>query len=367
MKLCYLIWDFTTGGAQIGLLNLLRNGLATQSEVVVVGVAPSLKGITAYIPSGVRVVEIPRRSTFVAFIQFCACAFIYSKSSDVLLTSLFPSAIAGRLIKLLKPRILLVSLEHSPRIKNKYRHWMLSKTSRLVDLSLSDCRSTLEYSKSIYSDSGTILDEIQLVALQPQAKIESVLDELITLTIISVGRMVKGKNFDYLLHESKLLKDKNIEFTLMLVGEGPERKKLEDLAIKLGIDKQVLFLGHREDVDFLLRQADIYVQCSLWEGQCFAVIEAMAAALPVITTNVGGLTDYTVDGANCLHINSSNKGELANAVLKLVETPKLAKKISENALRTVSTRFSDDSQQRNLENILENIQGLLMEKRQKCH
>jgi glycosyltransferase involved in cell wall biosynthesis len=329
----------------------------------VVGVAPLAEGIIERIPPEVRVIEIKRRSTLFSFFQLFIYGFIFSRNTDVLITSLYPAAIAGRLLRILKPNIILVSLEHNTKIKNIFRRWLLSKTSVLVDLSFSDCRTTLDFSKSIYLNSKTILDEIQLVAQQPVDKKMEVSREGKTLNLVSVGRMVEQKNYSHLLHELKLLKNKNIDFQLTLIGDGPERNELEEMSSLLGIDDQVLFFGHRDDVDQLLAQADIYIQSSLWEGQCFTVVEAMAAALPVITTNVGGLSDYTVDGFNCLHFKASNEGELANAVVRIANDPLLAQKLSTNALETVRTSFSHESQQKSVEKMLGTIQRLKNGKR----
>lgn len=360
MKICYLLWDFTLGGAQIGLLNLLQNGLASQAKVVVVGVSPIGGGIVGRIPSDVRVIEIPRRSALVTFIQFCMYGYFFSRRSRVLMTSLYPATIAGRLIKILNPRIILVSLEHGTRVKNKLRRLLLSKTSALVALSMSDCRATLEFSKSIYAkQSKTRMDEIQLVALQPVDKKVLFAKGGNTLHLISVGRMVREKNYSYLLHELKILKNKNFDFTLSLIGDGPERRNLEELSSLLGIEDNIQFLGHRDNVDRYLSKADIYVQTSLTEGQCFTVAEAMAAGLPVVTTNVGGLGDYTVDGINCLHVNASREGAIVDAIVMIANDSSLAERVSLNSLETVRDKFSRESQKKSVEKMLGAIQRII--------
>ena len=82
---------------------------------------------------------------------------------------------------------------------------------------------------------------------------------------------------------------------LVLVGDGPLRPAAEALAQSLNIAQRVHFIGRRSDVPALLKMADVYVQCSTWEGFGIAAVEAMAAGLPVIATDVPGLAEVIGD------------------------------------------------------------------------
>jgi glycosyltransferase involved in cell wall biosynthesis len=109
-------------------------------------------------------------------------------------------------------------------------------------------------------------------------------DELVVGT---VARFDPVKDLQTLLHAVAAL-SKIRSVTAVLVGDGPERPGLETLVDTLGIRERVRFLGHREDARRWLAGFDGYVNCSISEGVSLTILEAMAAALPVIATNVGG-------------------------------------------------------------------------------
>ena len=103
--------------------------------------------------------------------------------------------------------------------------------------------------------------------------------------LIFVGRLVKVKGTEYLLNAVARLKDKHA--TLLIVGDGPERKALEAQAEKLQLGKRVRFLGHRLNIPELMAAADIFVLPSVSEGLPVSMLEAMASGLPCVVTNIG--------------------------------------------------------------------------------
>lgn len=111
----------------------------------------------------------------------------------------------------------------------------------------------------------------------------------------SVGRLQPFKGYDDLVRAfadlSRRVSCQGTRFVLLLVGEGPERERLEQLASKLNVREMVRFLGWRADVDVVLRAMDIFAQPSLSEGTSIALLEAMAAGIPVVATAVGGTPD----------------------------------------------------------------------------
>ena len=115
--------------------------------------------------------------------------------------------------------------------------------------------------------------------------------------LISGGRLVKRKDFGTLLKALALLSD-NIE--LLLFGSGPEENHLRNLALSLGIETRVHFLGYiQEDRKFqYLSVSDIYILSSLHEGFGIVLQEAMQVGLPIIATNNGGQTDLVENGVN---------------------------------------------------------------------
>ncbi|MGB9885738.1 MAG: glycosyltransferase family 4 protein [Moorellales bacterium] len=109
------------------------------------------------------------------------------------------------------------------------------------------------------------------------------------VTLAFVGRLTKQKGLDLLLRALYYVAAElpKVGFRLLLVGDGPDRPVLEALARDLGLADKICFLGFRDDVPDILARSDIFVLPSRYEGMPYALLEAMAASLPVIATDVG--------------------------------------------------------------------------------
>ena len=101
---------------------------------------------------------------------------------------------------------------------------------------------------------------------------------------------------------------------LLLVGDGELRGDLEAQTRSLGLSEIVTFAGHRADIPEILATLDLFVLPSLWEGMLNAVLEAMAAGLPVVATAVGGTAEVVVDGVTGLLVTPRDPDALANAI-----------------------------------------------------
>ena len=107
--------------------------------------------------------------------------------------------------------------------------------------------------------------------------------------------------------------------TLVLAGDGPMRSELEALASQLGVRSRVGFLGARHDIPELIADADLYVQASLWEGFCLAVVEAMCGGLPCVVSRNSGLQEIV--GQAGLYFEPGDADELASLIRILSADP----------------------------------------------
>ena len=131
--------------------------------------------------------------------------------------------------------------------------------------------------------------------------------------IVSVGRLVPIKGLSYLIRAMVHVKDGS----LVIIGDGPERRKLELLSRHLELSDRVFFtgwIGERSTILKYLRQATVFVLPSLSEGRPRVLIEAMACGLPVIATNVGGVPEVVVDGVNGFLVPPRDEKALAKAI-----------------------------------------------------
>ncbi len=155
-----------------------------------------------------------------------------------------------------------------------------------------------------------------------------------------VGRLSAEKNVPCLLRAAKQLQETGQErITIWLIGDGPERAKLEAMAAEFGLDN-LHFLGARNDVDAILRHADGSVLCSFWEGLSNALLEAMAAGKPVIASDVGGSPEIVHHERNGLLFPSDDDQALADAIRRLAADPTLSKRLGQQGQTDIAERFS---------------------------
>ena len=159
------------------------------------------------------------------------------------------------------------------------------------------------------------------------------------VAIGSVGLLWRAKGQEHLLRALARLQD----VVVFLVGSGADEKPLRDLAVDLGITGRVRFLGWRDDVRQLLQAVDLYVQPSLTEGLPLAVVEAGAAGLPIVASDVGGIPEIITHGANGLLVPPGDPQALAQAIQKLIEDPRMARRLGDAASQAAFERFSAEA------------------------
>lgn len=127
---------------------------------------------------------------------------------------------------------------------------------------------------------------------------------------------------------------------LALVGDGATRAAAERLAGELGLQPHVWFAGERADVARVMQGLDCFALCSLGEGISNTILEAMATRLPVVATHVGGNAELIESGMTGLLVPPADPDALAEALLRYMNDPTLARRYAKAARRVVETRFS---------------------------
>jgi glycosyltransferase involved in cell wall biosynthesis len=159
--------------------------------------------------------------------------------------------------------------------------------------------------------------------------------------VVSVGRLNQQKDFATLLRAWQIVEQRHEHAHLTIAGEGPQRRRLEGLIGRLQLRRASL-AGFVRDVPALLRQADLYVQSSLWEGQPLAVIEAMATRLPIVVTDGDGLPETVENGRTGLVVPRRDPPRLAEAILQLLAHPQQAAACAAAGREEALRRFSVD-------------------------
>jgi glycosyltransferase involved in cell wall biosynthesis len=159
-------------------------------------------------------------------------------------------------------------------------------------------------------------------------------------TVGWIGRMTAVKRTDDVLRAFRALRERGVEATLCMVGDGPDRGEVERRAHELGIMRDTLFLGYQEDVAPFYAAFDAMVLASGNEGTPVSAIEALAAGRPVVATRVGGVPDVVRDGEDGFLVETGAVDDIAEALGRLAADPSLRRRLGETGRARVLPRYS---------------------------
>lgn len=141
--------------------------------------------------------------------------------------------------------------------------------------------------------------------------------------IVNVGRLFKQKNHKLLIEAFSIFNAKHPGYKLVIYGEGDERITLEKIIEDLGLQSCVKLLGNSNSIFEEIKDAELFVLSSNFEGMPNALIEAMCLGLPCISTKVSGAVDLIQDGVNGVLVDINNKNQLASAMAHLLTNSQL--------------------------------------------
>jgi GalNAc-alpha-(1->4)-GalNAc-alpha-(1->3)-diNAcBac-PP-undecaprenol alpha-1,4-N-acetyl-D-galactosaminyltransferase len=329
MKITLVIYAMGIGGAQ-RVMSIVANYWATHGwEVTLITLADRSRPSFYYLEPQIKLVQLgiigdsPNFLTILRTgwqrIQLLRSAIVASQP-DVVISFLN----TGNVMTLIATRNLNIPVivsEHSyPGFVDVSRCWqvLMKWTYRYADLVTLLTESALEFYpiesgyRSIVMPNPVITPAIDLdnKRLLP------------TPTLIAIGRLHPVKGFDLSIASFAKLRDKYPDWHLTILGEGPIRAELEDLCSQLDLTERVHFLGQVKNVNAYLRQADIFVLSSRFEGFPMALCEAMACGLPVIATDcLSGPREMITDGVNGILVAMEDVDALADGMDTLMSDP----------------------------------------------
>ena len=151
--------------------------------------------------------------------------------------------------------------------------------------------------------------------------------------VLSAGELMTRKNHEIMIEAIALANNPKIKY--VICGIGDRLEFLKGLAVKLGVGDKVSFIGLRYDIPELLRAADIFAHPSKREGLGIAPLEAMASGLPIVTSNIQGIKDYSVNGLTGFSHDPDDVEGFSSAICKLVDDAELRKKMGKHNKQAV--------------------------------
>jgi len=150
------------------------------------------------------------------------------------------------------------------------------------------------------------------------------------IILLTVGRLTRQKGFDVAVMALKILIEKGYNVYWLVLGEGPERNGLSNLAKKEGLSERFILAGAKENPYPYYKAADIYVHATRFEGKSIAIQEAQILGCPIIASDCSGNREQIINGENGLLCNF-NPRDIAQAIEELIQEPEKAKRFGKNA------------------------------------
>jgi glycosyltransferase involved in cell wall biosynthesis len=247
------------------------------------------------------------------------------------------------------------------RAYNWLDRWSLPKADHLITV----CRA---FALELASTSGVALEEISVRHNSVRPKPNVVLDEARSLKtrlgiangeriVLTVGRLSREKaQIDLLAAYNHLLSTKtDLSIRLIMVGDGPERARLESAAQAYGFKERVIFTGQMTDVQLFYAAADVFVLPSHSEGSPNVLLEAMAANLPIVATDVGGVAEIVENNESALLVPPNDPDALATAIVRVLTDNELRQRLTTNASMLVATNYTPENYVRSLTDIYREV------------
>jgi glycosyltransferase involved in cell wall biosynthesis len=303
----------------------------------------------------IPVLELGIQSKLNLFPLYCLLRQWQKEPPDIVHTHLYHAGVVGRVLAKFSSIQHVLVHQHGSEINRPSLRTIIDRVSSpLVSKYIVTCQAVkniLASRESIPLDNihiiynGVDLDTFHYVNRGAYQR-----DEAPTV-IGYIGRLAKEKNLPQLLAALDILKRKRIVFRVLIVGNGPERVFLENLAINLDLNHEIAWLGEQSNIMDWLQQMDIFVLPSSWEGISMALLEAMATGTPVVATEVGGTSEVVIPWETGILVPSGDINALSTALETCITNRGLRLQMGAAGRKRVEEFFSLEATTQQLFNI----------------
>lgn len=355
-RVLWLTKGLYPGGAEILMLELATHKAFAEYDIEVASVLTARHELVpAFIGAGVRVLDLGGKHTFdPTWVWHLIRIMSANRYNIVHAHSPLPASVARMVGRRLRPRPILVATEHNSR--NAYS--VLTRVINDYTAKHDDYRISVSAAaaESFPGESEVVYHgRMSRPPLASRASARTALglssDQSVIMT---VANMRPEKNLELLIAAFLQVRDRIRGASLVLVGDGQERARIEAYVRRLGLEESVQLLGRRTDVSELLPAADVFAMSSRVEGIPVAVMEALQAGLPVVSTAVGGIPEIVQHGLNGLLAPAGSPEGLADALGLVLRDEELRTRLASGARSSISN-FSVDSAATRISNIYRDL------------
>lgn len=348
MRVCSIITSFTSGGAEVLVTNLAERFAATGHDATVLALSDAAQ-VGNPVETETAMKEQLRAAGGSGLSLGLANRNAWMKGAQALrrvLRSARPDVIHSHtaralpLIALARPRVPVILTHHNSRLS--FPPLAFHLFNRIVDSYV-----------AISAECETILRQhtrrpVRVIwnAANPRFHSEAPRRAVApNPTILAVGTVSEQKDYPTLVRAARLLgarlAPQGTQPRIRIAGGGPMLEGLKALVQTVGAGDYVELLGARGDVDRLMREADLFVNCSRWEGFPIALIEAAMSGLPIVATRVAGNSEMVVPGVNGQLVPPGNAEALADVIAATIADDAAYARLSAGSLES-ARRFSID-------------------------
>ncbi len=335
-KIAHVTFDMQIGGAERVILNLVENTDIDRFDITILCIENHLGELgTQLKEKGIKIITFGRNPGFDFKLLKKIRGYIRQNKIEILHCHQYTPYTYGVLASFLLPCDVIFT-EHGrfyPDVR-KFKRVMINPllekiTKRITAISSATVSALIKYenfsSQKIDLVYNGLEDSKYNISASRNIKKEFDIPEDVYI-IGTVARLDPIKNQKMMFHALKSIKEKIPEIKLLVIGDGPERKSLENLVIELQLQENVVFTGFRNDVHLFYQIMDIFLLTSFSEGTAMTLIEAMASSLPCIVTDVGGNPEVVINNETGIVIPSDRHDLLTTTVCELLwDTAKIKK------------------------------------------
>lgn len=284
-----IITGLGVGGAERVVLDLSLGLDKSKYNNFVLSLSKKNEMLETFIEKDINVTTLNKSSNLKDFISMIKLTkeFIKEKKINLVHAHMTDAMVIAVLMKFFYPKLNIIFTSHNTTFGSKVRNILiyLLKPFRSIDILFSEEQLTSIYKK----EHKVIPNGINTKPYQIQP------EKFEKFTFLSVGRLDEAKNHLHLVDCAKVLSDKNIDFEILIAGEGSLRSLIEEKITKYELQDKVKLLGIRRDIVELMSKSHVFVMPSLWEGLPIVLLEAGASDLPCISTPVGTIPSLLND------------------------------------------------------------------------
>jgi len=344
INVLHVVLGLKIGGLEKFVLDLINQ---YSDDVQSIIVCLEDKGASGFAVDGIKMIELHKKAGLKLSVAFKIRQIVRKEKIDLIHTHNPSPHFYGALAGMLSWRP-VIHTKHGRNYPSQKKKVLLNYISSLLTTHIvavsKDAKNVCSQVEHIPSRKlMTILNGVDIDKFQPLQSyiIYQELGIASQIPLIGiVARLSPEKDHSTLIQACRLLKERLVLFHLVIVGDGALRADLENEVEQFDLIDEISFMGMRSDICTLVSNFDLFVLSSISEGISLTILEAMACAIPVVATDVGGNSEIVINGDTGFIVPSRTPELLADKIQFLLENPSLRERMGHFGRERVVTSFS---------------------------